>query len=125
MSRTHPLTPICESVMRSALLLMSVLLTATVAADDPPLAFVGAKIIPVRGEPIDQGTMIVRGATIEAIGKSKDVTIPDGAKEIDALGKVIMPGMVCTHSHIGGGAAADGSGPIQPGVRNSRLGQRS
>jgi len=28
-----------------------------------------------------------------------------------------MPGLVCTHSHIGGPAAGDRSGPIQPGVR--------
>ena len=32
-----------------------------------------------------------------------------------------MPGLICTHSHIGGMRAgiggADGSGPIQPGVR--------
>ena len=31
-----------------------------------------------------------------------------------------MPGLVCTHSHIGGSGSlggADGSGPIQPGVR--------
>ena len=28
-----------------------------------------------------------------------------------------MPGLICTHSHIGGIGGADGSGPIQPGVR--------
>ncbi len=28
-----------------------------------------------------------------------------------------MPGLVCTHSHIGGMGAADSSSPIQPGVR--------
>nr|MBA2341167.1 amidohydrolase family protein [Pyrinomonadaceae bacterium] len=29
----------------------------------------------------------------------------------------IMPGLIDTHSHIGGGAGGDGSGPIQPDVR--------
>ena len=28
-----------------------------------------------------------------------------------------MPGLICTHSHIGGIGGADSSGPIQPGVR--------
>ena len=28
-----------------------------------------------------------------------------------------MPGLICTHSHIGGIGGADGSGPIQPGIR--------
>ena len=32
-------------------------------------------------------------------------------------GKVIMPGLVDSHSHIGGGTGADGSAPIQPDVR--------
>jgi imidazolonepropionase-like amidohydrolase len=28
-----------------------------------------------------------------------------------------MPGLICTHSHVGGFGGADGSAPIQPGVR--------
>jgi imidazolonepropionase-like amidohydrolase len=44
------------------------------------------------------------------------VTIPEGATRVDATGKWLMPGLVDTHSHLGGGAAADRSGPIQPGV---------
>ena len=36
---------------------------------------------------------------------------------MDVTGRTIMPGLICTHSHIGGVGAADGSGPIRPGVR--------
>ena len=43
--------------------------------------------------------------------------IPDGAQVVDAHGKVIMPGLVDSHSHIGGGAGGDNSGPIQPETR--------
>ena len=32
-------------------------------------------------------------------------------------GKVIMPGLICTHSHIGGWGGGDRSGPIQPETR--------
>ena len=35
----------------------------------------------------------------------------------DASGKVVMPGLVDTHSHIGGVQGADASAPIQPDVR--------
>jgi imidazolonepropionase-like amidohydrolase len=36
---------------------------------------------------------------------------------VDAAGKIIMPGIVDTHSHIGGGAGGDRSDPIQGDVR--------
>ena len=46
-----------------------------------------------------------------------NVAIPADAERIAAEGRVIMPGIVDTHSHIGQVAGADGSGPIQPEVR--------
>jgi imidazolonepropionase-like amidohydrolase len=80
-------------------------------------AFVGAKIIPIDGKEIESGTLVIDGKKIIAVGPEKRVKIPAGAQRIDCKGRVIMPGLVCTHSHIGGIGAADGSGPIQPGVR--------
>ena len=80
-------------------------------------AFVGAKIIPVAGAELDQGVLVVQDGRITAIGPADLVSIPPGAQRIDVAGKVIMPGLVDTHSHIGGIGGADGSGPIQPGVR--------
>jgi imidazolonepropionase-like amidohydrolase len=90
-------------------------------AQDRPRAFVGAKIIPIEGDEIAAGTLVIEKGKITAVGPVADVKIPDGAEKVDVTGKVIMPGLVCTHSHIGGmrtgSGAADGSGPIQPGVR--------
>ncbi|MEM7313476.1 MAG: amidohydrolase family protein [Planctomycetota bacterium] len=88
-----------------------------VVAQDDSIAFVGAKIIPIRGDEIEDGVLVVQGGKIQAVGKATDVSIPDGARQVDAKNKTIMPGLICTHSHIGGIGAADGSGPIQPGVR--------
>ncbi|HVU89200.1 MAG TPA: amidohydrolase family protein [Pirellulales bacterium] len=94
------------------------LLTATFSrAAEAPTAFVGAKIIPIAGDEIPSGTLVIADGKILAVGPSDSVTIPAGAKQVDAKGRVIMPGLVCTHSHIGGIGGADGSGPIQPGVR--------
>jgi imidazolonepropionase-like amidohydrolase len=45
------------------------------------------------------------------------VQMPEDAQIIDVAGKVIMPGLVDTHSHIGNIGGGDGSGPIQPDVR--------
>jgi imidazolonepropionase-like amidohydrolase len=61
--------------------------------------------------------LVIQGKSILAVGPSNTTPLPAGTKSIDANGKWIMPGLVCTHSHIGGVGAADGSSPIQPGVR--------
>lgn len=93
-------------------------LSQTATADDQDLhAFVGSTILPISGPPIEQGVLLVRDGKIEAVGRFGDIGIPADAFVHDVSGKVIMPGLICTHSHVGGIGAADESGPIQPGVR--------
>jgi len=87
-------------------------------ADAEIRAFVGAEILPIAGEPIPEGTLLVRDGTIEAVGPVGEVAVPAKAEVHDVAGKVLMPGLVDTHSHVGGGWAADDSAPIQPAVRN-------
>lgn len=82
-----------------------------------PHAFVGARIVPIGAPEIENGVLIVRSGTIEAVGPAASTTVPADARRIDVAGKVIMPGLVDTHSHIGGGWGADSSDPIQPDVR--------
>jgi len=59
----------------------------------------------------------VKEGKIIAIGGAESVPIPDGAERHDVTGKIIMPGLIDTHSHIGGPAGGDGSAPIQPDAR--------
>ena len=89
--------------------------TAKSDVPDGAIAFVGARIITaadVRGgaadarnaapSVIDNGTIIVEGNRITAIGPSGSVRVPPGARQIDAKGKTIMPGIVDVHGHVGG-----------------------
>ena len=80
-------------------------------------AYVGAHIIPVTAPEIEDGVLLVKGETIAAVGKRGEVVIPEDAEVIDLKGKVLFPGLVCTHSHIGKLQGGDGSSPIPPGVR--------
>ncbi|HRJ49484.1 MAG: amidohydrolase family protein [Phycisphaeraceae bacterium] len=80
-------------------------------------AYVGARVIPISGSEIDRGVLVVRDGKIAAVGAEGSVAVPAGATVHDVMGKVIMPGLVDTHSHVGGIGAADSTGPIQPGVR--------
>jgi Tol biopolymer transport system component/imidazolonepropionase-like amidohydrolase len=84
------------------------------AAVDTPrdvVAFTGARIVTMRDaqdtqEVIENGTIVVAGDTIRAVGTSDAVAIPDGARVIDARGKTIVPGYVDAHAHVanfGGG----------------------
>jgi imidazolonepropionase-like amidohydrolase len=104
-------------MLRSGTMWFCGLLLATAVQADQPIAFVGAHLIPIDGPEIEDGVLVVADGKITQIGPSDQVQIADGTKRVDAKGKIIMPGLVCTHSHIGGIGAADGSGPIQPGVR--------
>lgn len=81
-------------------------------------AFVGARLLPVTAEPIDDGVLVVADGKIVALGARADVAIPRGAEVVDATGRTIMPGLICTHSHVGAPFAADSSHPIQPDARS-------
>lgn len=104
-------------LIRSTPLVLSALFFVGVSAWAAPRAFVGATLIPVDGEPVTNGVLVIIDGKIASVGALADVTIPADAETVDVTGKVIMPGLVCTHSHIGQVSGADGSDPIQPEVR--------
>ncbi len=73
-------------------------------ADQPQgvVAFVGAQVVTMNGdEVIADGTVVVRGNRIEAVGPRASVEVPGGAEVIDATGHTIMPGIVDAHAHAG------------------------
>ena len=64
------------------------------------IAFTHARIITMKGEEvIENGTIVIDGNKIAAVGKSGEVAIPAGAKEIDCSGNTIMPGLIDAHAH--------------------------
>ncbi|MFQ5464198.1 MAG: amidohydrolase family protein [Phycisphaerae bacterium] len=97
--------------------LLPLLCAAPGMAQEVAHAYVGARIIPIEGSVIEKGTLVTLWGKIAAVGPAGSVEIPTKAIKIDAAGKVIMPGLICTHSHVGGIGGADSSGPIQPDVR--------
>jgi imidazolonepropionase-like amidohydrolase len=63
------------------------------------VAITGGRVVPVEGEPIDGGTVVLRGRKIVAVGASVDV--PDHARVVDASGSWVVPGFVESHAHMG------------------------
>lgn len=94
-----------------------VFLSGAAMAQEKPQAYIGAQIIPINGQPIANGVLVIHRGKIVAVGASGSTQIPADAERHDVTGKVIMPGMIDTHSHIGGGSGGDASAPLQPDVR--------
>ncbi|MDE2663743.1 MAG: hypothetical protein OXI39_12170 [Gemmatimonadota bacterium] len=65
------------------------------------LAIVGATIMDGHGgAPIVDGTIVIEGDGIAAVGSSADVAVPAGAEVIDGSGKFVTPGFVDTNVHM-------------------------
>jgi imidazolonepropionase-like amidohydrolase len=106
--------------------------------------FQGGTILTATGEEFSPGTLVVSEGKIVAVGPADEITVPDEATVHDVSGKVIIPGLVDTHSHLGVYSrpmvnpnadgnestapvqsivrALDSINPFDPGIRMARAG---
>lgn len=63
------------------------------------IAITGGKVFPVSGPPIENGTVVISGGRIVAVGQN--VAIPAGAQRIDAAGKWVTPGLINSSTQLG------------------------
>src|SRR5947209_17968437 len=94
---------------------MGLILSATVAglprqAQTQPqpsvVAIKGATILTATRGTIPNGTIVLRGGKIAAVGAN--VPIPAGAEVVDATGKFVAPGIIDCHSHIAADSINEG-----------------
>lgn len=72
--------------------------------DDKLTLFVNATIITIDPEHTIwvNGAILVQADRIKAIGKAHLFSdLPDGTRTVDCQGKIIIPGLVNTHAHLG------------------------
>lgn len=88
------------------------------------IAIINGEIETMAGEHISGGTILVEGSRIAAVGQN--ISIPADAEIIDASGRLVLPGFIDAHSHIGmweesiGFEGADGNemtDPVTPHLR--------
>jgi len=70
------------------------------------VAVTGGRVVPVAGDTVEPGTVLVLDGRIAAVGAS--VEIPDGVPVVDATGRWVLPGFVEAHAHMG--VIEDGEG---------------
>jgi imidazolonepropionase-like amidohydrolase len=96
-------------------------------------AIKGGRVIPVtqdadgRDQQWERGTVVIGDdGKIMSVGPEKSVEIPEGATIVDASDKVVTPGFIDAHTHVGIGEMGvgregqdtnEGSDPITPQVR--------
>lgn len=68
-------------------------------AGQSSFALKGATVYPASGPRFENAVILVENGKITALGP--DVKIPSGTKIIDVSGKVIIPGLIDIHSHLG------------------------
>jgi imidazolonepropionase-like amidohydrolase len=79
-------------------------LVSVLGGQTAEIAIVHARIIDGRGGPvIPDGTVLLRGKRIVAAGATSGVSVPAGARMIDAAGKTVLPGLADMHVHLVGG----------------------
>lgn len=72
---------------------------SAVAAPPAKVALEGGRIIPVVGEEIAKGTILIENGKITALGE--EVKVPYDAMVVDVSGKVLFPGMIDAHASGG------------------------
>ena len=91
---------------RAAAVLLSIALFPAVATEAQTSAsreilICNATVLTISNGTIENGSVLIRGTKIAAVGPVDQVRAGSGAQVIDATGRFIMPGIIDTHSHAG------------------------
>lgn len=87
------------------------------------IALIGAKVFTMNGEPMENATILVKEGKVLAVGCH--IGVPDGFRCIDVAEKIITPGIIDAHTHLGvygegmawaGEDVNENSDPVTPGM---------
>jgi imidazolonepropionase-like amidohydrolase len=72
------------------------------------IAITNGFVVPVDGESINGGTVLIQDGKIVAVAPDAEVTVPQGVTTVDAGGSWVLPGFVEAHGHLGVHEEAEG-----------------
>jgi imidazolonepropionase-like amidohydrolase len=70
------------------------------------VAIVGGRVVPIIGDPVEGGTILVTDGKITAVGAG--LAVPADARVIDVAGSWVLPGFIEAHGHVGVDEEAEG-----------------
>jgi imidazolonepropionase-like amidohydrolase len=89
------------------------------------IAITGGRVVPIEGEPIEGGTVLITDGVITAVA-GPGFAVPADFLRVDATGKWVLPGFIDAHTHLGAREEGEGwaghdtnelTGPVQAHVR--------
>ncbi len=89
-----------RSLLRYAVILLNLtVLSGATLKGEETTALVGGRVLTISGGVIEKGTVVIYGDKILAVLEGEDA--PPGAEIIEVTGKVVMPGMIDSFTHLG------------------------
>ncbi len=105
---------------RLGIFAVAIFFATSLAAQERVVAIRNATVLTITGGVIPNGTVVIRGSKIAAVGSANAVAVPAGAQVIDGTGKFVTPGIIDSHSHTAvEGAVNEGTVPNSGMVRIS------
>ena len=81
---------------------MKIELKAKMDAPSGRKALVGGKVITMKGDQvIEKGAIEITGNKISYVGSAQEYRPDDNVEIVDVTGKVVMPGLIDVHAHLG------------------------
>ncbi|HTR24729.1 MAG TPA: amidohydrolase family protein [Terriglobales bacterium] len=80
---------------------MTIALAVSALHAQPPIALKGGKLLTVSHGTIENGTIVMQGDKITAVGPASSVAIPSNAQVVDATGMTIYPGLIDSETQLG------------------------
>jgi imidazolonepropionase-like amidohydrolase len=80
----------------------------------PAYAFKAARVLPIEGDPIEQGIVLTKDGDIVAVGKASEVPLPEGYEIVDCGDAWLFPGLVDLHNHISSPSQGDINDTVHP-----------
>jgi imidazolonepropionase-like amidohydrolase len=90
----------------------------TAALSAQTVAITGGKVYPVSGAPIDNATVLIVNGRIAAVGSN--VTVPAGARRIDAARRWVTPGLINATTNHGVAEISNGAGQVDNSARGDK-----
>ncbi len=92
------------------LLFASLTLVVAKAQETGDIIIRNGTVLTITNGTLENTDVLIRDGKISKIGT--DLKAPNGAKEYDATGKFVMPGIIDAHSHIGIDAVNEATSPV-------------
>ena len=96
---SHEARVASREILLQALAALAFLVPAAARAQEKVTVIRNATVVPVVGARIPNGTVVIRGSKIEAVGR--DLAVPPGARVVDAAGLFVYPGMIDSGTDLG------------------------